>query len=82
MPSVEGTVRQIIMYQLGLEASEVTPHTSFEDDVGSDSRDLMEVVMRLEESFALEIPDGEAENIRTVQDAVDYIQRHAKSVQQ
>ena len=82
MPSVEEKVRQIIMDQLGLEASEVKLHTSFEDDLGGDSRDLMEVVMRLEESFALEIPDGEAEKIRTVQDAVDYIQRHAKSVQQ
>jgi len=82
VPSVEEKVRQIIMDQLGLEASEVKLHTSFEDDLGADSRDLMEVVMRLEESFALEIPDGEAENIRTVQDAVDYIQRHAKSVQQ
>ena len=82
VPSVEEKVRQIIMDQLGLEASEVTPHTSFEDDLGADSRDLMEVVIRLEESFALEISDGEAEKIRTVQDAVDYIQRHAKSVQQ
>jgi len=82
VPSVEEKVRQIMMDQLGLEASEVKLHTSFEDDLGADSRDPMEVVMRLEESFALEIPDGEAENIRTVQDAVDYIQRHAKSVQQ
>jgi len=54
VPSVEEKVRQIIMDQLGLEASEVKLHTSFEDDLGADSRDLMEVVMRLEESFALE----------------------------
>jgi len=82
VPPVEERVRQIIMDQLGLEASEVKPNTSFVDDLGADSLDLVDVVMRLEEAFALEIPDGDAEKIRTVQDAVDYIQRHAKSVQQ
>jgi acyl carrier protein len=58
------------MDQLGLEASEVKLDTSFVDDL-ADSLDLVEVVMRLEGAFALEIPDGNAEKIRTAQDAVD-----------
>ncbi|HMF15610.1 MAG TPA: acyl carrier protein [Gemmataceae bacterium] len=82
MPSVEEKVRQIVMDQLDIEASEVTPKASFVDDLGADSLDRVELVMALEESFSLEIPDGDAEKIVTVQDAVDYIQRHAKSVQQ
>jgi acyl carrier protein len=82
VPPVEDKVRQIIMDQLGIEASEVTPKASFVDDLGADSLDRVELVMALEEAFALEIPDDDAEKIVTVQDAVDYIQRHAKSVQQ
>ena len=82
MPSVEEKVRQIVMDQLDIEASEVTSKASFVDDLGADSLDRVELVMALEESFSLEIPDGDAEKIVTVQDAVDYIQRHAKSVQQ
>ena len=82
MPSVEEKVRQIVMDQLDIEASEVTPKASLVDDLGADSLDRVELVMALEESFALEIPDGDAEKIVTVQDAVDYIQRHARSVQQ
>jgi acyl carrier protein len=82
VPSVEEKVRQIVMDQLDIEASEVTPKASFVDDLGADSLDRVELVMALEESFSLEIPDGDAEKIVTVQDAVDYIQRHAKSVQQ
>ena len=82
MPSVEEKVRQIVMDQLDIEASEVTPKASFVDDLGADSLDRVELVMALEESFSLEIPDGDAEKIVTVQDAVDYIQRHARSVQQ
>ena len=82
MLSFEERGRQIIMDQLGLEAAEVKPNTSLVDDLGADSLDLVEVVIRLEEAFALEIPGADAEKILTVQDAVDYIQRHAKSVQQ
>lgn len=82
MPSVEEKVNQIVIEQLGLEPSEVTPDASFVDDLGADSLDRVELVTAFEESFGLEIPDEDAEKIVTVQDAVGYIQRHAKSIKQ
>ncbi len=82
MPSVEEKVNQIVIEQLGVEPSEVTPEASFVDDLGADSLDRVELVMAFEESFGLEIPDEDAEKIVTVQDAVEYIQRHAKSIKQ
>ena len=82
MPVVEEKVRQIIVDQLGVEPSEVTPAASFVDDLGADSLDRVELIMALEETFGIEIPDSDAEKISTVQDAVDYIQKHAKSVKQ
>jgi acyl carrier protein len=71
-------VKQIISEQLGVEESEVTPSASFVDDLGADSLDTVELVMALEEQFDLEIPDDAAEKIRTVQDAIDYIDKHSK----
>ncbi|MBZ5720536.1 MAG: acyl carrier protein [Acidobacteriia bacterium] len=71
-------VKQIISEQLGVDESEVTPSASFVDDLGADSLDQVELVMALEEAFDLEIPDEDAEKIRTVQDAIDYIGKHAK----
>jgi acyl carrier protein len=71
-------VKQIISEQLGVEEAEVTPSASFVDDLGADSLDTVELVMALEEQFDLEIPDDAAEKIRTVQDAVDYIDKHSK----
>jgi acyl carrier protein len=71
-------VKQIISEQLGVEEAEVTPSSSFIDDLGADSLDTVELVMALEENFDLEIPDEAAEKIRTVQDAVDYIEKHSK----
>lgn len=71
-------VKQIISEQLGVDESEVTPSASFVDDLGADSLDQVELVMALEEAFDLEIPDEDAEKIRTVQDAIDYISKHAK----
>jgi acyl carrier protein len=82
MPAVEEKVKQIIVDQLGVEPSEVTPTASFVDDLGADSLDRVELIMALEETFGVEIPDGDAEKISTVQDAVDYIQKNAKSVKQ
>jgi acyl carrier protein len=82
VPSVEEKVNQIVIEQLGLEPSEVTPDASFVDDLGADSLDRVELVTAFEESFGLEIPDEDAEKIVTVQDAVGYIQRHAKSIKQ
>ncbi len=71
-------VKQIISEQLGVEESEVTPSASFVDDLGADSLDTVELVMALEEHFDIEIPDEDAEKIRTVQDAIDYIEKHSK----
>lgn len=71
-------VKQIIAEQLGVDETEVTPSASFTDDLGADSLDQVELVMALEEAYDLEISDADAEAIRTVQDASDYIDKHAK----
>jgi acyl carrier protein len=78
MASVDERVKQIIVEQLGVEESEVTPNASFVDDLGADSLDTVELVMAFEEAFEIEIPDEDAEKIRTVKDAIDYINAHAK----
>jgi len=78
MASVEERVKQIIVEQLGVDEGEVTPKASFVDDLGADSLDTVELVMAFEEAFEIEIPDEEAEKIRTVNDAVEYINAHAK----
>jgi len=82
MPAVEEKVKQIIVDQLGVEPADVTPTASFVDDLGADSLDRVELVMALEETFGVEIPDDDAEKIATVQNAIDYIQKNAKSVKQ
>ena len=79
MASVEEKVKQIIVEQLGVDEAEVTANASFVDDLGADSLDTVELVMAFEEAFDIEIPDEDAEKIRTVQDAVDYIGKHAKA---
>ena len=56
------------------------PRASFVDDLGADSLDQVELVMALEEKFEIEIPDDDAEKMRTVQDAIDYIEKHAKVI--
>jgi len=79
MAAVDEKVKQIIVEQLGVDEAEVTPSASFVDDLGADSLDTVELVMAFEEAFDIEIPDEDAEKIRTVQDAVNYIGQHAKS---
>ena len=76
--SVEQKVKQIIVEQLGVDEAQVDPTASFVDDLGADSLDTVELVMAFEEAFDLEIPDEDAEKIRTVQDAITYIGAHAK----
>jgi acyl carrier protein len=76
MASIEERVKQIIVEQLDVSEDEVTPEASFIDDLGADSLDIVELVMAMEETFDVEIPDEEADNIRTVQDAINYIQQH------
>jgi acyl carrier protein len=79
MAAVDEKVKQIIVEQLGVEESEVTATASFVDDLGADSLDVVELVMAFEEAFDIEIPDENAEKIRTVQDAINYIGKHAKA---
>ncbi len=69
-------VKAIIVEQLGVEEEDVKLESSFVDDLGADSLDIVELVMALEEEFELEIPDEDAEKIRTVGEAVKYIQDH------
>jgi acyl carrier protein len=68
-------VQKIVAEQLGVDAAEVTPQASFANDLGADSLDTVELVMALEEEFDIEIPDEAAEEIATVQSAVDYINK-------
>jgi acyl carrier protein len=76
--SVEERVKQIIVDELGVDDSEVTANARFIDDLGADSLDTVELVMRFEEEFGIEIPDEDAEKITSVRDAVDYIDKHSK----
>ena len=70
---VEGKVREIICEQLGVSEDEVTPEASFIEDLGADSLDIVELVMAMEETFDVEIPDDDAEKIQTIGDAVAYL---------
>ena len=76
--ATEDKVKQIIVEQLGVDEGEVTSSASFVDDLGADSLDTVELVMAFEEAFDLEIPDEQAEKIKTVKDAVEYIDKNAK----
>lgn len=66
-------VKEIIVEQLGVEEDEIALESSFIDDLGADSLDIVELIMAFEEEFELEIPDEEAEKIQTVSDVVEYI---------
>jgi acyl carrier protein len=72
--SAEQKVKEIIANQLGKEVSEIPVESSFMEDLGADSLDVVELVMAMEEEFKIEIPDEDAEKIKTVKDAVAYIQ--------
>ena len=70
-------VKSVLSEQLGVDENEVTEEASFQEDLDADSLDLVELIMSLEEEFGTEISDEDAEKIRTVQDAADYIDEHA-----
>jgi acyl carrier protein len=76
MSSIEERVKKIVIEQLGVNEDQVVNSASFVDDLGADSLDTVELVMALEEEFETEIPDEEAENITTVQLAIDYVNKH------
>ena len=72
----EERINEIIMEQLGVDEDQITPDASFIDDLGADSLDTVELVMAFEEEFDIEIPDEDAEKIRTVKDVTDYLKEH------
>jgi acyl carrier protein len=74
--TIEERVKKVVVNQLEIKEEEATMEASFVDDLGADSLDTVELVMALEEEFDTEIPDEEAEKIRTIQQAVDYIKQH------
>ena len=74
--SLESDVRAIVIDQLGVEESEVNTESRFIEDLGADSLDTVELVMALEEKFGVSIPDSDAEKVKTVQNAIDYIKEH------
>ena len=76
--SVEEKVKQIIVEELGVDEPEVTPNARFIEDLGADSLDTVELVMRFEEEFDIEIPDEDAEKIQSVRDAISYIEQYRK----
>ena len=77
MSNGEERVKKIIVEQLGVKEEEVVDSASFVGDLGADSLDTVELVMALEEEFGVEIPDEDAEKIRTVQEAMEYVREHS-----
>ena len=75
--TAEDRLKKIIAEQLSVGEDEVVPEASFIEDLNADSLDLVELIMSLEEEFGVKISDEDAEKIRTVQDAMDYLQEHA-----
>ncbi|MDQ1272872.1 MAG: acyl carrier protein [Planctomycetota bacterium] len=76
MPAVEDKVKEIITKQMGVKNEQITKETSFINDLGADSLDTVELIMEFEDAFDMNIPDEDAEKIRTVGDAVKYIEEH------
>ena len=72
----ESRVREIIINELGVEAEKVTDEASFVEDLGADSLDTVELVMAFEEEFGVDIPDEDAEQMRTVGDAIKYLREN------
>jgi len=71
-------VKKVVSEQLGVSDAEITKTASFVDDLGADSLDTVELVMALEENFGMEIPDEDAEKIKTIGDTITYVMAHGK----
>ena len=76
MSEVQDKIKQIIVDELGVDEAEVTENARFIEDLGADSLDLVELVMRFEEEFDIAIPDEDAEKIQAVRDAYAYVEQH------
>ena len=79
MENVEQRVKKIVAEQLGVAEADIKTESSFVEDLGADSLDTVELIMAFEEEFGVEISDDEAEKIRKVKDAVEYIEKHTKA---
>jgi acyl carrier protein len=79
---IEDKVMSIVSEQMGINKAEITREVSFINDLNADSLDIVELVMELEDSFEMQIPDEEAEKIKTVGQAIDYISAHQSQKQQ
>jgi acyl carrier protein len=75
--NTESKVKEIIINELGVEPEKVTDEASFVEDLGADSLDTVELVMAFEEEFGIDIPDEDAEQMRTVGDAIQYLRKHS-----
>ena len=76
MATIEEQVYEIIQRKLSVNLEQITPEASFTEDLGADSLDTVELAMDLEEQFNITIPEEEQENLKTVQDAIDYLEQH------
>ena len=76
MSAIENKVKEIITKQMGVKTEQITKETSFINDLGADSLDTVELIMEFEDAFDMNIPDEDAEKIRTVGDVIKYIEEH------
>ncbi|QFQ32177.1 acyl carrier protein [Buchnera aphidicola] len=79
MKNIEKKIKTIISKKLDIKTDNITKNSSFLEDLGADSLDIVELIMTLEEDFSIEISDNEAEKIKTVQNAVDFINNKLKN---
>ena len=80
--ATESRVKEIIINELGVAPEKVTDDASFVEDLGADSLDTVELVMAFEEEFGIDIPDEDAEQMRTVGDAISYLKDHSQSAEE
>lgn len=78
MSEIQEKIKQIIIEELGADEAQVTENARFIEDLGADSLDLVELVMKFEEEFGIEIPDEDSEKIQSVRDAYAYVEQHKR----